>query len=116
MPRILDQNKPYAEVHGGLGAMFEQGGVLFKANGSEASSGDVEHIIDEIAVADDNEPLSVVFCIEQKSESADPIDQSITAGRDLDSMHWRHLKSLVEIYGGIWTNKEQAIAFLKGKE
>lgn len=115
MARVLDQSKPYGEIHGAIGAMFEQDGVLFKSNGMEVFSGEVEHIIDEIAEKDTNEPLPYVFCVEQKSETSDPIETNLGGARDLDTMHWRHLKALVEVYGGTWENKEKAMAFLKGK-
>lgn len=95
--------------------MYEQDGVLFKSNGIEAYSSDVEHIIEEITSDDDNDPLPYVFCIDQKSESADPIEANLGGARELETMHWKHLKALVEVYGGTWENKDKAIAFLKGK-
>lgn len=109
----LDQSKPYAEVHGLPGAMYEQNGALFKGNGMEAFPSDVEHIIDDIAIEDSNDPLPYLCCVEQSSES--PVIVHAEEGRDLGNMHWRHLKALVEVYGETWENKEKAIAFLKGK-
>lgn len=115
MSRILDQSRPYAEVHGLPGAMYEQDGVLFKYNGSEAFSSDVEHIIEEVAQAELEDATPYIFCVEQKTSSSDKVEANLGSGRDLDNMHWKHLKSLVEVYGGTWENKEQAISFLKGK-
>lgn len=111
--RTLDQSRPYAEVHGLPGALYEQDGVMFKSNGAEALS--VEQIIDEIKLDDVDEPLLYISCVEQSSESLILPQVELTQGRDLDSMHWRHLKALVEVYGETWENKEKAIAFLKGK-
>lgn len=111
--RMLDQKQPYAEVHGMLGAMYEQDGVYFKGNGEEASS--TSHIMDEVKIKDSDDPLPYIFCIEQSSESPESIKTEEPQGRDLENMHWRHLKALVEVYGETWENKEKAIAFLKGK-
>lgn len=112
--RALDQSKPYAEVHGLLGAMYEQDGLLFKGNGMEALSGDVEQMLVEMPPEVIDDPLPYNCCVEQSSEvSVPPLTQS--EGRNLDDMHWRHLKALVEVYGEVWENKEKAIAFLRGK-
>lgn len=111
--RTLDQDRPYAEVHGLPGAMYEQDGIMFNGSGSESVS--VEHIIDEIKLKAISDPIPYNCCIEQSSESSNISHIEESQGRDLENMHWRHLKALVEVYGESWENKEKAIAFLKGK-
>ncbi len=86
---------------------------MFNGSGNESIS--VEHIIDEVVVKNFNDPMHTSFCIEQSSEPLVSVRQEESQARDLDSMHWRHLKALVEVYGETWENKEKAIAFLKGK-
>lgn len=113
MVRLLDQSRAFSEVHGLPGAAFEQDGVLFKGNGSVADS--VEHIVEDMPELEIENLTPYIFCIEQKSESSDPIIAHAENGKNLHNMHWKHLKALVEIYGGIWENKERAIAFLEGK-
>lgn len=99
----LDYSRPYAEVYGLPGVAFEQGGQYFNAIGIHA-----QPVIEaeEIPPPVDNEPLPYCTLIEQASEPVAP--------STLDTMHWRHLKALVESYGGAYTNKEEALSFLKG--
>lgn len=111
--RTLDQARPYAEVHGLPGAMYEQDGIMFKGNGMESLT--VEPFIEDLPLQESNDPMPSVFCIEQSSEFPIHAHAEEPQGRDLANMHWRHLKALIEVYGESWENKEKAIAFLKGK-
>ena len=107
----IDWSKPYAELIGLPGASFEQDGIKFKANGMESDS--VAPFVEEI-IEEDNSELPYICCIPQETPSIEEkaIEES---GRDLESMHWRHLKALVECYGGEYEDKERAMEFLKGK-
>ena len=109
MLRILDKNKPYAEIHGLPGAMYEQNGIMFKGDLTEALS--TEPFLEEALPPEDISEPPVVFCIEQKTEPHDFSD-----GKTIFDMHWKPLKLLVESYGGEWTNRASAIEFLKGRK
>lgn len=84
----LDQSLPYAEVHGGSCVLYEQNGRMFLPSGREVGAPD---------------------------DASDDVETEAPAGAsDYQAMHWKHLKAAVEAYGGVWTNKEAAIAFLRG--
>lgn len=104
----LDFSKPYAEVHGLPGAMYEQGGMYFRGDGNLATM--LNPYKEEIALPDDSVPPPIA-CYEQSSAP-----QDVATDTGIDNMHWKHLKALVESYGGQWTDKKAAIAFMKGKE
>lgn len=100
----LNRNKPFAEVHGLPGAIYEQEGMYFNGNGDESSLRSIEEetsIISEEIIPPN--PLSASEIMAPESDSG------------LGEMHWKHLKALVESYGGEWENKEKALIFLKGK-
>lgn len=103
----LDFSKPYAEVHGLPGAVFEQGGLYFKADGQPA--GELREFVEEVIIRDDSVPPPIA-CYEQSTAPVEAED-----GKTMETMHWKHLKALVESFGGEWTNKEDAINFMKGK-
>lgn len=105
----LDFSKPYAEIHGLRGAVYEQNGLYYKSDGAPATG--VASFVDEIIVQDDSVPPPIA-CYEQETLPASNHHDE----RNLEDMHWRHLKPLVEIYGGEWTNKQDAIKFIKGKQ
>lgn len=106
MPLKLDKTKPYAEVCGLPGAVFEQNGVMFKTDGSVAN--DTAPIIEEIYVSEPELNPPSVSCIEQQSNPVDHYN-----GQALEDLHWRKLKAIVEVYGGTWTNRADAIVFIK---
>lgn len=103
----LDFSKPYAEVHGQLGAVYEQNGLLYRGDGSPATN--LQDIPEEVFVKDDSIPPPV--CVIESPSL--PIEST---ERNLQDMHWRHLKALVESFGGEWTNRLDAIKFMEGKE
>lgn len=96
----LDFSQPYGELSGPPGAAFEQNGRYFRRDGREVA------IIK--AVNDDGEEITVAQLIDGDGavEYAPPADE-------LDSMHWKHLKALLESFGVEYENKEQALAFLR---
>jgi len=104
---MLDRSRPFAEVHGLPGAVFEQDGKYFRGDGSEAMDA---HPYEEESAEKPEEYIPPVTCIEQPSLPIENED-----GRNLEDMHWRHLKALVESFGGEYSDKKGAIEFMKGK-
>jgi hypothetical protein len=104
---VLDRARPFAEVYGLPGAVFEQDGKFFRTDGSEAKS---LGSYDEPTVSVSEEIIPAVTCIEQPS-----LPVEMENGRNLEDMHWRHLKALIESFGGEWTTRKDAIEFMKGK-
>lgn len=105
--RQLDRSRPYAEIHGLPGALYTQDGFNFRHDGREAL--DISPIVEEppaYSGPEINPPA--VSCIEQPTD-CDGSEKE----KPLEEMHWRHLKALVESYGGEWTNRAEAIAFLQ---
>ena len=85
---MLDRSRPFAEVHGLPGAVYEQDGKYFRVSGEE-STGFTP--IDEEAKQPEEEVIPAQTCIEQSSL---PVEDE--TGRNLEDMHWRHLKALQE--------------------
>lgn len=112
MLRTLDKTRPFAELLGLPGAAYEQDGVKFKPDGTEALPSDLAPIVDEIIIKEKYEinPPSV-SCIEMPSEPVDTYN-----GRTIEDMHWKQLKALVESYGGAYTDRMSAISFMRGKK
>ncbi len=94
MTATLDRSQPYGEVIGLLGVRYEQGGHYFNPRGAEV--GQNGHPLET------SSPISVHGSPEAKSNG-------------LEGKHWRELKALVETFGGEWSNKAGAIAFLRGR-
>lgn len=84
---MLDRSRPYAQVYGLDGVYWHQDGRNFNFKGDP---------LDEHGrVVRDPEPVS--------------------QGDGMEAVHWRHLKAMVEQYGGEWTTKEAALSFLRGR-
>lgn len=97
----LDWDAPYGEVHGLPGARYEQNGMLFNAHGDPAVI-----LPDDPPEHDANDDGSEVKPAEV---------QDSPSGDDPMTMPFKHLKALVESYGGTCKSRADAIAFLKGK-
>lgn len=100
---------PYSSVGGCPGVSFLQNGLYFSQGGDEV----------EIVHVDDGEggkmPVGRVK-IDATDDLMPPLENmpvDTLQPQDPETMHWRHLKVLVEQYGGTWTNRADAIAFLK---
>lgn len=107
MPITLDKSRPYAEIHGLPGVAYEQDGITFNRAGLAA----LEVLyVEEIRLPEDKTILH--FTEEQQS----PPQDETSGGNSVETMHWKHLKTLVESYGGEWTNRQEAILFLKKGE
>jgi hypothetical protein len=104
----LDTSRPYAEVHGLPGAKYEQDGTMFNGEGKPVNEKDVKPYVDEPPPPKDDAPLPYCTLEEQTSTEARPAN--------MDGMSNSHLKALVETFGGTWTNRHDAMAYLKGKK
>lgn len=82
----LDRSRPYGTVYGGAGVAYEQDGLQFNSLGD---------LVGELPVADQPE---------HKAPSASSLAR-MSAGQ---------LKIMVESFGGEYSNRKQAISFLKG--
>lgn len=106
----MDFNKPYGEVYGLPGAVYEQGGHYFRSDGKEAI--DAKPIEDNEPASEAEDILPPVCCIEQPTVPF----ESTTGGHHVEDMPSKLLRAMVENYGGEWTNRKAAIAFMKGKK
>lgn len=103
----LDFSKPYGEVHGLPGAFYEQSGAYYKADGAPAIH--IQEYIEELPVIDDSVPPPVC-CYEQPTAPAE-----VAHDDSINGMPNKHLKALIESYGGEWTGRKAALEFMKGK-
>ena len=105
---MLNKLLPFGEVHGLPGVFYEQNGQYYGANGMPA----VGHPIENEPPPPEEVFVPGLTCIEQPTFPEDAVGD----GHDLENMHWRHLKALVETYGGEYTDKKSAINFMVGKQ
>lgn len=88
---VLDRSRDFAEIHGApSGVKYEQDGRCFNLRGEEV------------------DVMGRPVRIETPKPESKPSEE-------LDGKHWKHLRAMVELYGGTWTNKADAIAFLQGQ-
>ena len=106
---MLNRSRSYAEIIGLPGVAYEQDGRRFDSSGKEIEALDFEPV-EERAGKTPDDILPAVTVIEAQT----PPGQS-DEGKSLEKMHWRHLKAMVETYGGEWTNTRDAVTFLRGK-
>lgn len=110
--RILNKDKPYAEVHGLPGVRYEQDGVKFKSDFTEALPEDISPYIEEIPDATDESPHPINAITEQQTP---PADMATGSGETIDTMNTKSIKLLLASYGEEWPgSKQAAIAILKG--
>lgn len=109
MSKVLDRTIPFATVYGQPGVSYEQNGVLFNAGGNAVEESTLIPCDEtpELIPEDNNEPLVLTSIVDDKPRP----DEALS----LSQKHWKHLKVMVEAYGGEWTNRESAVSFLKGK-
>lgn len=92
----LDLTRPYAEVIGLPGVCYEQDGHCFNRVGNEVDQCGRPVLAPE--------PSHAEAVLAEVGE------------RPYEAMHWKQLKVLVETFGGVWTDKEGAIRFLRGQQ
>ncbi len=103
----FDPNEPFGEVFGIPGVKYTQHNRLYGLNGHEV------RVVDEPPDAESGE-------VRRHAEAIDLDDGEVlvkpeaTSSNDFESMHWTALKAMVESYGGEWSNKADAIKFLRG--
>lgn len=109
MSKVLDKSKPFATVYGQPGVSYEQNGVLFNAGGNAVEESTLIPCEEapEVVPEDKNEPLVLTSVVDDKPRP----DEALSLGQK----HWKHLKVMVEAYGGEWTTRADAVEFLKGK-
>jgi len=108
MIRTLDKSKDYAEVYGLPGVRFVQDGVNFNGGGFEIDPTNLEPINHEKPKPSPRDDTPIHVAYEQHETKKEDNESKI------EKMHWTRLKAMVEAYGGIWSNSEDAIKFLKG--
>lgn len=101
MSSKLDKSRPYGVIRGQHPATYIQGGKYFLGNGTEYVSGKKP----------ETKPVEPAKEPEPTAQAAAPAED----GEDLESLHWSQLRKMVEDAGGTWSNKTDAIAFLKAK-
>ena len=94
MPR-LDRSREYSEIVGKpISPIIEQDGHFFLSNGQLVDS--------------DGRPLD--------NPMEEPIPYSENEPKTYEEMHWKQLSVLCKQFGREeWTNRDEAIAFLRGK-
>ena len=108
----LDKSKPYSEIIGQPGLAYLQDGVTFNGTGTPvtpaafAALQDVNYV--EPEPVEDPEDLPRYYVQDEKHAAEPPAE-------GLDDMSWHKLKSMLEIYGEVYTTKEEALKFLKGR-
>jgi len=89
----LNRAKPYAEVYGGAGVLYEQAGLLFLPNGRQVGD-----------TSTDVEPEPNIDMMLAKADSGEcPVEE-------LDETQ---LRALVESFGVEYQTRAQALAYLK---
>ena len=120
---VFNTSKPYGTVHGQSGAKYYQDGVYYDAQYNPIDTEDdvIDDIVDSILDKTDETPADTVAPdlgddspaeTLQGQDPAPPADTPDTI--DFDAMPWQKVKKLVEDAGGMWTNKIEGIAYLKG--
>lgn len=108
--KVLDRSRPYAEVHGLPGAAYEQDGICFKPDGHVSEGFSPINDADPYPLQDDSD---VGVGAAQEISGPEPLKDRPASFED---MHWKHLKVLVESFGGEWTDKSDALEFLRGRK
>jgi hypothetical protein len=105
---MLDRSRPFGEVHGLGGAVYEQDGQYFNAAGNPAV---IRSIEDEPEIIPEDIFIPGPTCIEQAT-----LPPEKENGRAIEDMSPSHLKALGEVYGEKWTNRNQVLKLTKGKK
>jgi hypothetical protein len=108
----FNRNAPFDNVGGAPGAAYLQNGHYFNNGGVEVEivyegEGDARHPLGRI-----KDGATSALTVDEEDEISNSVDKPT----DPAHLHWRHLKALVEQFGGTWTNREAALAFLEGRE
>lgn len=114
--RQLEWDKPHGIVSGLPGAFYEQGGILFNAQGVETPTSETQPIIDEPEPepGDDSEVRPAIVASDP-DEQIEPAAADAAAGDKFESMSTKNLKVMIESFGGVWKDRKSALEYLKGK-
>ena len=107
----LNRALPFELVGGCPGVAFQQNGLSFNAGGQE---------VEIVQISDGNggqKPVGRVKVDATDDLCPTPENMPVDTTRppDIKSLHWRQLKALVEQYGGVWTDRADALKFLSGE-
>ncbi len=93
----LDRTRPFDLVYSSdSGLRLAQDGKVFLPNGCEVG------VEDTLPRDRPYDPLTA--------------DEAHTrVATDVEHMHWQQLRVLVEAYGGVWKDKDEAVRFLHGR-
>lgn len=123
---MLDKSKNYGTVCGHKHAVYYQNGKHFNAQGEEIQfeTGKVieeqteESVVPVITPAPD--PITAPIFTAPETTGVDQTAQTtgidVENVVDLNGLPWQTIKKRVEGSGGVWSNKEQGIAYLRGME
>jgi hypothetical protein len=108
----FDKNAPYELVGGLPGATYIQNGRYFNNGGAE---------VELYRSGEGTEARTLARTIQNSNPNLTVADEIELAGTidtptSPKSMHWRHLKALVEGYGHVWKDRQTALLFLEGRE
>lgn len=106
---MLDRKRPYEQVFGIPGVTFSQDGRVFNSSGHPVTyrwedTGEMDR---------SGDPIS--RCVVELDREPAPVVKAGSATSDLEQMHWKTLKVILDQYGEPFTSRENAIAFLKGR-
>lgn len=107
----FDPTKPYTTVHGLPGLAYQQDGCTFNGRGELVEDTTTINRIDIEEKEPEDDPDVIPKCYEQKEEEI-----PTKYDTNFESLHWKQLQILLRTYGEEYTNRDEAIAFLKGKK
>lgn len=123
----FDRARPYAEVLGQPGLAYQQDGYAFNGRGEVVTAAEQAKLKPVDApepqpTPDDGSIPRCVIAEDQPKSSRSAAEGSVTCGEPegdmpkLESMHWKKLQKMCNVYGIDYVNREQAISDLKGKK
>ncbi len=108
--KALDRSRPFGEVYGQPGVKYEQDGILYRENGQPVDATTLVPVNDEPTPPSPRDDTPITPAIVQGSPKEPEKSKAI------DDMHWTQLRVLVEANGGTWTNRADALEYLRGKK
>ena len=107
---MLDHSKALEEVFGIPGVKWSQDGCLYNAGGRP-----VTYRWEKTGEKDGSGDPQDRLIVTPLEEPPAPVATAAVPDDELETMDWRHLKTMVSQYDQPYTTREAAIAFLRGK-